>query len=117
MHIFSRQQAETEAAPHYSLLQQPLRRQTHTQMQQMKRSITKPEAPAIKVVIFKGSAGREQGQRDQLRVYATSQCREVALKLLTVDNFELLGHTALRCPHTVGGLTAIHPFICFGHTL
>lgn len=41
----------------------------------------------------------------------------VSPKPLTVNNFQLLGHTTLGCPHTVGGLTAVHPSICFGHTL
>ncbi len=49
------------AASHYSLLQQPRRRQTHTQMQQKRTSVTKPAAPAIKIVIFKGS-GRRGGR-------------------------------------------------------
>lgn len=43
------------AASHYSLLQQPLRRQTQTQMQQMSTNATKPAAPHIKTVIFSGS--------------------------------------------------------------
>lgn len=40
---------------HYSLLQQPLRRQTQTQMQQRSTNATKPAAPDIKIVIFRGS--------------------------------------------------------------
>lgn len=39
----------------------------------------------------------------------------LAIKPLTIYNFQLLGHTALGRPHTVGGLAAIHPCICFGH--
>lgn len=41
----------------------------------------------------------------------------VALMPLTIHNFQLLGHTALGRPHTVGGLTAIHPCVHFGHAL
>jgi len=48
-------------AMHDSLLQQPRRRQTHTQKQQKRTSIRTPAAPAIKTVIFKGSRGRREG--------------------------------------------------------
>lgn len=47
----------SRAGSHYSLLQQPLRRQTQTQMQQMSTNATKPAAPDINIVIFSGSKG------------------------------------------------------------
>lgn len=40
---------------HYSLLQQPLRRQTQTQTQQMRTNATKTAAPDIRIVIYSGS--------------------------------------------------------------
>ncbi len=41
----------------------------------------------------------------------------VTIKALTFNYFELLRHAALGRPHAVWGLTAVHPCICFGHTL
>lgn len=105
---------------HYSLLQQPRRRHTHTQMQQKRMSSRNPAAPAIKMVIFKGSERR--GERLfcfwGYRLICKHQLDTVLLlEPLTVNNFELLGHTAFGCPHTVGGLTAVHPWVQFRHTL
>lgn len=48
---------ETRLWHQYSLLQQPLRRQTQMQMQQKRTRATNPDAPAIRMVMFKGSGG------------------------------------------------------------
>lgn len=61
MRNWSISSSHTSASQH-SLLQQPRRRQTHTQMQQRKMSVRKPAAPAIKIVMFKGS--RRRGKRE-----------------------------------------------------
>lgn len=49
---------ETCLGHQYSLLQQPLRRQTQMQMQQIRTRATNPDAPATKIVMFKGSGRR-----------------------------------------------------------
>lgn len=93
-------------------------------MQQKRVSITKPTAPAIKIAIFKGSTRRRERKElvvfPQPLVSGSWSCKllwGVEPKPLTVNNFQLLGHTALGRPHTVGGLTAVHPCVCLGHTL
>lgn len=49
---------ETCLGHQYSLLQQPLRRQIQMQMQQIRTRATNPDAPATKIVMFKGSGRR-----------------------------------------------------------